>query len=181
MQRAARAPFHRERDRATPLPLTTGADAMTKGAASPARVSAGGLVFVVAILAGVSGSCADSRVSLGESCLKDDDCLSGICTEQRCATAPPLLDGAASETDASGEVTEDAATDSAASGDSPFDVAADERGANVVGEAGGDAARDADAAADAVTEAPTDAPADGRADASFPAQLDSSTDGAEGG
>jgi hypothetical protein len=166
-----------------PLPLTTGADAMTKAAASRARVSAGALVFVVATLAGVSGSCADSRVSLGESCLKDEDCLSGICAEQRCVAAPPLLDGAASETDASGEVPEDAATDSAPTGDSAFDVAADERGANVVGEAGADtgAALDADAAADAVTEAPVDALADGRTDASIAVQLDSSTDGAEGG
>lgn len=167
------------------LPLTTGADAMTKAAASPARVSAGALVFVVAVLAGVSGSCAESRVSLGESCLKDDDCLSGICAQQRCAAAPPLLDGSASEIEDSGEIPEEAATDSAPSGDAPLDVAADQRGGNVVGETGADGPLDAEAAADAITdalaEAPMDAPADGRADASIDAQLDSSTDGAEGG
>jgi hypothetical protein len=30
---------------------------------------------------------------LGEDCLKDQDCLSGICSQLKCAAAPPLIDG----------------------------------------------------------------------------------------
>jgi hypothetical protein len=38
-------------------------------------------------------SCSETRRGPGEDCLKDDDCLSGICSQQHCAAAPPLLDG----------------------------------------------------------------------------------------
>jgi len=161
--------------------LTTRADAMTKAAASRARVSAGALVFVVVVLAGVSGSCSDSRLSLGESCLRDEDCLSDVCAQQRCAAAAPVLDESAREVEASGdEVQEEASADSGPGADGPF--------GDVLAKAGADSAVDATDAADAVTEARSeaalDAPADGRADASIDAQLDqldSSADGAEGG
>ena len=49
----------------------------------------------------LAAGCAEQRRSLGEDCLKDDDCLSGICADNRCVAAPPLLDGSAGAGDAS--------------------------------------------------------------------------------
>lgn len=37
-------------------------------------------------------SCMETRRSLGEDCLKDGDCLSGVCSQLRCATTAPTLD-----------------------------------------------------------------------------------------
>jgi hypothetical protein len=54
---------------------------------------------VAALLASVGAAfglvvaCSQLQGSLGAQCLKDADCLSGICSEFRCVTAPPLLDG----------------------------------------------------------------------------------------
>ncbi len=46
-----------------------------------------------AIVGGLSG-CTESRRSLGEECIKSEDCLSGICEAMHCAAQPPLLDAA---------------------------------------------------------------------------------------
>jgi hypothetical protein len=56
-------------------------------------------------------ACAETRRSLGEACLKNEDCLSGICSDQQCASAPPLLDAEAPAIDAAPEA---AAVDAAA-------------------------------------------------------------------
>ncbi|MEI7894894.1 MAG: hypothetical protein WCI05_17485 [Myxococcales bacterium] len=48
--------------------------------------------FVVMVLT-LAAACAELRRSLGEECLKDDDCLSGICSQLQCVAAPPMLDG----------------------------------------------------------------------------------------
>jgi hypothetical protein len=48
-------------------------------------------------------ACAETRRSLGEACLKNEDCLSGICSDQQCASAPPLLDAEAPAIDAAPE------------------------------------------------------------------------------
>ncbi len=41
----------------------------------------------VALLAGATGvllgACAETELGLGEECLKDTDCLSGVCAAQR--------------------------------------------------------------------------------------------------
>lgn len=54
--------------------------------------------FVVRVLAlgaclaaGVA-HCAETRRAVGEQCLKDEDCLSGVCAAQECIAAPPLLE-----------------------------------------------------------------------------------------
>jgi hypothetical protein len=39
-----------------------------------------------------SGACRETRRSLDEDCLKNDDCLSGICTQLHCASQPPTFD-----------------------------------------------------------------------------------------
>ena len=54
-----------------------------------ARVRMGALLLMALLAA-----CSETRRSLGEDCLKDGDCLSGICSQLRCASPPRLLDGA---------------------------------------------------------------------------------------
>jgi hypothetical protein len=51
-------------------------------------------VSVAAPLAWLA-SCAEDRRSEGEDCLKDSDCLSGICASLKCAYEPPVEDGQA--------------------------------------------------------------------------------------
>ena len=91
------------------------------------------VLFVVATLFG--GACMETRRSLGEDCLKDDDCLSGICSQLRCATTPRTIDAPvladATAGDALGDATRTMADASpvpdgdAAEGDIP-EAAADE-------------------------------------------------------
>ena len=81
-----------------------------------------GVVGTAAILA-----CAETRRGLGDACLKNDDCLSGVCSGLTCASQPPLLDGspenvrdAATEgapTDATADGADDALPTDAESGD----------------------------------------------------------------
>lgn len=80
--------------------------------------------------AAAGGGCAETKRSLGDDCLKNEDCLSGICSQLRCGAAPPLLDGAPT-----GEAQADATADAAAetSGDAPVDTATDAQ----AGDAGG--------------------------------------------
>jgi hypothetical protein len=47
---------------------------------------------VAMLLLLVLGACTETRRTNGEDCLKDDDCLSGVCSSQKCTAAPPLLD-----------------------------------------------------------------------------------------
>jgi hypothetical protein len=86
----------------------------------------GVLIALVATFA----ACADLRFGLGEECLKDPDCLSGICTGGRCTAAPPI--GTVSPVDATpdtsmgeagGEAAADATGDTASDTSSPADAA----------------------------------------------------------
>ena len=45
-------------------------------------------------LLALGAACSETRRPLGEDCLKDDDCLSGLCSQLACAASPKLLDGA---------------------------------------------------------------------------------------
>jgi hypothetical protein len=38
-----------------------------------------------------SARCANVDRGLGEACLRDEDCLSGVCAGQVCVSAPPVL------------------------------------------------------------------------------------------
>ena len=49
----------------------------------------------------VAVACTETRRSLGEDCLKDDDCLSGFCSQLQCSAPPQLLDGSILPQDAS--------------------------------------------------------------------------------
>jgi hypothetical protein len=89
-----------------------------------ARVLARALAVLLA-LATAAVACAEQRHAAGEECLKDVDCLSGICVSQRCGepgatfdsapppTAPPADAasdaGSSSDADAASEVDADAA------------------------------------------------------------------------
>jgi hypothetical protein len=57
-----------------------------------ARTSAfvGSLLLVLALVA----ACSVSRRNNGEACLKDEDCVSGICAGGVCVAQAPLLDAA---------------------------------------------------------------------------------------
>ena len=83
------------------------------------------------------GACAETRRSLGDDCLKDEDCLSGICAGLKCVAAPPIIDG------------------STPAGDSGAPDAAG-------GDTGADTGFDApvEAAVDAPVDSPVDSPAD---------------------
>jgi hypothetical protein len=75
-----------------------------------------GMLTTLALASG----CMETRRSLGEDCLKDDDCLSRTCLQLRCAASPPTTDArqvteAASE--ASSETAPDAARDDTGAAD----------------------------------------------------------------
>jgi hypothetical protein len=61
----------------------------------------------VGIGALLGNACLETRRSLGEDCLKDGDCQSGVCSQLRCAAAPPT-------TDTKSEIARDAARETAA-------------------------------------------------------------------
>ncbi len=95
--------------------------------------------FVLAI-----GGCSETRKGLGETCLKDGDCVSNFCSATVCIAEPPVL------TDANATDTSTAVIDTGTDGaDGSLDGSPD--GANVPDVTNvSDASNDA---ADAVTEA----------------------------
>jgi len=65
------------------------------------RTSLRTIAVAGSLIAGViAAACSESRFPLGSDCLKDEDCLSGICSQQRCTAAPPYLDAEPVATDA---------------------------------------------------------------------------------
>ena len=117
--------------------------------------SAVGLLTPAAILlacwgsVALSGVCVETRRSFGEDCLKNDDCLSGVCSQLLCAALPPTIDAAlvadvAQGTDMGADISIEAST--AADADS---AASDET-------LGDDADQTADAAAGSATDGSTD-------------------------
>jgi hypothetical protein len=57
-------------------------------------------VFLALVVIGLLAACTDTRRSLGDDCLKNQDCLSGICSEYVCTAPPPLLDAMVDNADA---------------------------------------------------------------------------------
>ena len=75
------------------------------------RLSLAGVTTSLVLL----GGCAEARRSLGEDCLKDNDCLSGTCLQLLCAPSAPTTDARAVNEAASGAALQplaDAAPDS---------------------------------------------------------------------
>jgi hypothetical protein len=61
-----------------------------RGAAARTFVFVGAVVAVV----GVAGACSEARRANGDSCTKDEDCLSSICAGGACIASGPMLDAA---------------------------------------------------------------------------------------
>jgi hypothetical protein len=110
-------------------------------------------------------SCAELRGSVGDDCLKDQDCLSGVCTQLRCAAAPSVLEAGlpASEASTLPDTSTGAAEDATIDGpgadggpdapDGSTEAAADAADGGTAGrDGGGDATTDA-AAADGASDA----------------------------
>jgi hypothetical protein len=86
--------------------------------------------FVLGVISVAAGAaCAETRRPLGEACIKDDDCLSGVCAAQQCAARPPLLDAQSPATADAGPAG-DALVDSAS-------LVPDAEAADVISDQGG--------------------------------------------
>ena len=109
---------------------------MTQTTVPTVRVRARVLVFVVAGIAALSlaYACAETKRSLGDECIKSEDCLSGICSAFVCSATPPLIDAMVENTEA-GET-----TDSGSGGETGVadTGSAQETGSSSGSEAGGD-------------------------------------------
>lgn len=155
---------------------------MSNSRRSSAR-AVGSFVAVVLALGALFNACAETRRSLGEECIKNDDCLSNICESLHCAAAPPIgtvpsPDGAAPTPDTgTGETGSDATGDVGSDTSSPADAADGPQGRDASNDVELDAI--ADALADVVTDATTDAASDSGIlplDASLDALLDVNLD-----
>jgi hypothetical protein len=82
--------------------------------ASVARGDGRLLTMLVAFLGAVlgEGACLETRHSLGADCLKDGDCISGVCTQLRCAASPPTIDSRPAFAQADDDASADAPTGS---------------------------------------------------------------------
>ncbi len=120
------------------------------------------LAAVLLPVAMAATGCQLTTRSLGESCLKDQDCLSGICSQLTCAAAPPLLQNIPpGSTPEAGTVPEaavpDATTEAATEAGAP-DSAGDVRVDSSSSSSGGDSGSGRDSAVDSsAVEASTDA------------------------
>jgi hypothetical protein len=83
------------------------------------------------------GACNETRRSLGEECLKGDDCVSSLCSSQHCAEAPPLLESGVVPEAASDVAVTDTGTDAAAI-DATDSASFDGDGADAADSADGD-------------------------------------------
>lgn len=91
-------------------------------------------VLLVLAAVGLAGACAETRRSVGEDCLKSQDCLSGICSQLVCIASPPTTD-----VQADANVPEEAAPAEAG----PSDAGAPEEAEAAPAEAGSDGAPEA--------------------------------------
>ena len=119
---------------------------------TPVRARARAIAILVPFLCvlGVGGACTEELRSNGQSCLKDGDCLSGVCANFVCIAGPPLLDA---------EVNGDGNLDASTAGETGGDATPDTM-------PGMDAAKETAPPMEAATEASTDAAGDGGGDAS---------------
>ena len=72
-------------------------------------------------LAAVATACGETRNPIGDECLRNQDCLSGVCSDRACVAAPPLVtsNGVAEPPDETVEIPE--ADAAAAPADAPSD------------------------------------------------------------
>ena len=113
------------------------------------------LVVSLAATAIVAVACTPAARANGDSCIKDTDCLSGLCAQMVCSSLPPLLDA-----EVNGEAGKDAGPD--APGDATVDTGSPPVDSGTAQEAASDAAGDspAETGDDGATDAPADGPTD---------------------
>lgn len=58
------------------------------------RGLASGWAFVLLALVVGAAACGETRRPIGEECLRDEDCLSGLCAARACVSAPTYQAGA---------------------------------------------------------------------------------------
>jgi hypothetical protein len=120
---------------------------MTK---TPVRARARALAILVPFLCvlGVGAACTEELRTNGQSCLKSNDCLSGVCANFTCVAASPLLDAevngdgsldAAGGTDAA---TEAGTNDSGKETAPPMEAATESGSDGAGGEGGNDGSTD---------------------------------------
>lgn len=111
---------------------------MTQTTVPPVRARARALAVVVAVLAvtGLAAACAQTKRSLGDACLKSEDCLSGICSQLVCVGEPPLTD--VESTADSGLSASDATSGSDAAPEAAEEAAVEAASEAAPAEAGGD-------------------------------------------
>jgi hypothetical protein len=55
------------------------------------------LAFVIlALPVVILGACGETRAPIGDECLRNEDCLSGVCSFRTCVGAPTLVSGTGS-------------------------------------------------------------------------------------
>jgi hypothetical protein len=89
-------------------------------------------VLLALAAVGLVAACVTTKGPLGAECLKNEDCLSGLCSQLVCTEGAPLVGTMANNADAA------TAPETGGSGEAGAPEAAAEAGA----EAGGDAASD---------------------------------------
>jgi len=118
---------------------------MTPTTAPTVRVGARVLALVMAGIAALSlaYACAETKRSLGDECLKSEDCLSGICSQLVCAAAAPLIDAMVENEEAgqsdvvsSGDGSAEAAADTGSGTETGADSSSSSGGGNGAPEAG---------------------------------------------
>lgn len=57
------------------------------------RGKARAFVVAAASVSTLLGACGESRLSNGEACLRNDDCLSNVCSDRVCVPSPTLSTG----------------------------------------------------------------------------------------
>ena len=125
--------------------------------------------FVVGWLA---SGCSPSQRALGEECLKDQDCLSGYCSQLQCAAQPPILDDAASAPMSDAALSEAAAFDGAVGPDGSQETGSMTEAAAVDEAEAGEGGN-----ADAFDDATAEATADSLSDSATPSAQDSNPAG----
>jgi hypothetical protein len=127
-----------------------------------------------AVVLVLAGACAEERGSIGDDCLKDQDCLSGVCSELHCVAPPPLLDAAyVPVVDATVDAPAETSAETSTAGDGAMVV---EEDSTTPVDAPAEAAEEEAGTPDAGTTPPSDAAGDAVDEGHFDAATDGSTD-----
>jgi hypothetical protein len=98
-------------------PFTNEAARAAQGIAPGAhpRALAAALLWPLLVALVCESACLETRLSVGEECLNNDECLSGICSQLHCAVPPPTVDARIILPDADGDATTDGPTETTGS------------------------------------------------------------------